>query len=99
MSNFRNAETNALFEAILSLKSTQELSDFFEDVCTIKEVKEMAQRFQVARLLHSGRNYQEVNTQTGVSTATICRVNKCLNYGTGGYLTAINRIKKEGQNS
>lgn len=97
MSNFRNAETDALFEAILSLENTQELYMFFEDVCTIKEIKEMAQRFQVARLLNAGQNYQEVNTQTGVSTATICRVNKCLNYGEGGYLTAINRLKKEGQ--
>ena len=97
MSNFRNAETDALFEAILSLESTEELYRFFEDACTIKEIKEIAQRFQVARLLHSGQNYQEVNARTGVSTATICRVNKCLNYGEGGYLTAINRLKKEGQ--
>lgn len=97
MSNFRNAETDALFEAILSLENTEELYRFFEDACTIKEIKEIAQRFQVARLLHSGQNYQEVNARTGVSTATICRVNKCLNYGEGGYLTAINRLKKEGQ--
>ncbi len=99
MSNFRNAETDALLEAILSMENTEELYQFLEDVCTIKEIREMAQRFHVARLLSSGQNYQEVNSQTGVSTATICRVNKCLNYGTGGYLTAINRIKKEGQNS
>ncbi len=98
MSNLRNAETDALFEAILSLETTEELYKFFEDACTIKEIKDIAQRFLVARLLHSGQNYQEVNANTKVSTATICRVNKCLNYGAGGYLTAINRIKKEGQN-
>lgn len=96
MSSFHNAETNALFEAILSLKTKEELELFFEDVCTIKETKEIAQRFHVARLLDSGLNYQEVTAKTGVSTATISRVSKCLNYGGGGYRTAIDRINKEG---
>lgn len=97
MSNFANTETDALMEAILSLKTTDELYMFFEDACTIKEIKEIAQRFQVARLLHAGSNYQDVNTRTGVSTATICRVNKCLNYGAGGYRTAIERLTKSGE--
>lgn len=97
MSNFRSAETDSLFEAILTLKTKEELELFFEDVCTIKETKEIAQRFLVARLLDSGQNYQEVTAKTGVSTATICRVNKCLNYGSGGYRTAIDRINKEGK--
>lgn len=96
MNNFRNAETDALFEAILSLNSLEECYLFFEDACTIKEIREIAQRFQVARLLADGQNYQEVNAKTGVSTATICRVNKCLNYGEGGYRTAIQRLKEEG---
>lgn len=95
MSNFRNAETDALFDAILSLQNKEECYLFFEDACTIKEIKEIAQRFQVARLLSEGQNYQEVNAKTGVSTATICRVNKCLNYGGGGYRTALDRLKKE----
>lgn len=97
MSNLRNSETDALFEAILSLDSLEECYRFFDDACTIKEMKEIAQRFYVARLLHSGKNYQEVNAATGVSTATICRVNKCLNYGEGGYRTAIERLEKEGK--
>ena len=97
MSNFRSAETDTLFEAILTLNTKEELEHFFEDVCTIKEIKEIAQRFLVARLLDSGQNYQEITAATGVSTATICRVNKCLNYGDGGYRTAIDRIGKEGK--
>ncbi len=96
MSKFRNPEIDALFEAILTLKDIDECYMFFEDACTIKEIKEIAQRFQVARLLNDGQNYQEVNAQTSVSTATICRVNKCLNYGSGGYRTAIERLKEKG---
>lgn len=96
MSKFKSPEIDALFEAILSLEDIDECYMFFEDACTIKEIKEIAQRFQVARLLHAGQNYQEVNTKTSVSTATICRVNKCLNYGSGGYRTAIERLKLKG---
>lgn len=95
MSNFHNQEIDNLFKAILSLKSVEECYLFFEDACTIKELNEIAQRFQVACLLDEGRNYQEVNKETGASTATICRVNKCLNYGGGGYRTAIDRLKGE----
>lgn len=95
MSNFHNQEIDHLFKAILSLKSVEECYLFFEDACTIKELNEIAQRFQVACLLDEGRNYQEVNKETGASTATICRVNKCLNYGGGGYRTAIDRLKGE----
>ncbi|MBQ9743075.1 MAG: hypothetical protein IJV88_05325 [Ruminococcus sp.] len=96
MSNFKNPDTDALFEAILSLQSLEECYQFFEDACTIKEVKDISQRFYVARLLADGQNYQEINAKTGVSTATICRVNKCLNYGDGGYRTAIDRITEKG---
>ncbi len=95
MSNFRNEEIDNLFRAILTLESVEECYLFFEDACTIKELNEIAQRFQVACLLDEGRNYQEVNKETGASTATICRVNKCLNYGGGGYRTAIDRLKGE----
>ncbi len=96
MSNFKNPDTDALFEAILSLQNLEECYQFFEDACTIKEVKDISQRFYVARLLADGQNYQEINAKTGVSTATICRVNKCLNYGDGGYRTAIDRITEKG---
>ncbi len=95
MSKFRNEETDLLFKAILSLKDAEECYRFFEDACTIKEMQEIAQRFSVACKLDAGKNYQEVNKETGASTATICRVNKCLNYGNDGYRMVIDRIKRE----
>lgn len=96
MSKLRNQEIDRLFEAILTLGSVEECYQFFEDACTIKEINEIAQRFQVACQLAAGKNYQEVNKETGASTATICRVNKCLNYG-DGYRAVIERLKKEGK--
>lgn len=74
-----------LFSAILKLGSVEECKKFFEDVCTIKELQDISQRLEVAKLLTDGKNYQEVSKITGASTATICRVSKCLNYGAGGY--------------
>ena len=74
-----------LFSAILKLDSVDECKKFFEDVCTIKELQDISQRLEVAKLLRDGKNYQEVSKITGASTATICRVSKCLNYGAGGY--------------
>ena len=85
-----------LFDAILQLQTMEECYRFFEDACTIKEINEIAQRFQVACRLDAGSNYQEVNKETGSSTATICRVNKCLNYGEG-YRMIIDRLKEEGK--
>lgn len=73
------------FSAILRLKSVEDCRKFFEDVCTIKELEDVAQRLEVARLLSAGKNYQDICQETGASTATISRVNKCLNYGAGGY--------------
>ena len=95
MTKLQNEETDHLFQAMLSLRSVEEFYLFFEDVCTIKELQAMSQRFQVACLLDAGNNYNEVYEQTGVSTATICRVNKCLLYGNGGYETALKRLKEE----
>ena len=95
MTKLQNEETDHLFQAMLSLKSVEEFYLFFEDVCTIKELQAMSQRFQVACLLDAGNNYNEVYEQTGVSTATICRVNKCLLYGNGGYETALLSLKEE----
>ena len=84
--------TDRLFRAILSLNSLEECYDFFEDAFTIKEIQDITQRFQVATLLQKGKSYQEVNEITGASTATICRVKKCLLYGNSGYLLALERI-------
>lgn len=84
-----------LYTAILSLRTEQECAAFFEDICSIKELQDISQRLEVASMLHEGKNYQEVSRETGASTATICRVNKCLNYGSGGYRLAMERLSKE----
>lgn len=86
-----------LFEAILSLKNPEECAKFFEDICTINEIQSITQRFQVACQLDADRNYMEVSEDTGASSATISRVNKCLNYGRGGYRMTIDRLKKAGK--
>ena len=86
--------TDILFQAILSLQTKEECYAFFEDVCTIKELQDISQRFEVAQLLSDGQSYLQISAQTGASTATIGRVNKCLNYGSGGYEIALNKIKE-----
>lgn len=96
MNDHINQQQDNLFEAILSLRTLEECRLFFDDVCTIKELQAMAQRFQVACQLDAGKNYNEVYEETGVSSATICRVNKCLVYG-GGYRLALERLKEEGK--
>ena len=83
-----------LFWAIAQLQSEEECADFLEDLCTIKEVQDMAKRLDAAVLLDQGLSYQAVSAQAEISTATISRVSKCLNYGTGGYKTALARIKR-----
>ena len=85
------------YKAILTLKSESECAKFFDDICTIQEMTAIAQRFDVACLLDEGKSYVDINKTTGASTATICRVSKCLNYGDGGYKTAIERMKGEEQ--
>ena len=91
MKELHTESMDNLFRAILDLKTVEECYDFFEDVCTIKEMKDMAQRMEVAALLHAGQSYQQICAKTGASTATIGRVNKCLNYGTGGYRRALQK--------
>ena len=96
MNQLHKKDTDMLFEAMLSLKNVEEFRNFFEDICTVKELQAMVQRFQVACQLDSGRNYNQVSADTGASSATICRVNKCLLYGSGGYRTALKRLKETG---
>ena len=91
MENFDIKKFDSFFEAILKLKSTDECRRFFEDVCTIKEIEDISQRLEVATLLSEGKNYQEVSKATGASTATISRVNKCLQYGKNGYKIVLDR--------
>jgi TrpR-related protein YerC/YecD len=89
MENFSIKAFDELFEAVLKLDDIKECRNFFEDVCTIKELQDMTQRLEVAKLLSKGKNYQEISKATGASTATISRVNKCLVYGKGGYKSVI----------
>ncbi|MBQ7296307.1 MAG: TrpR YerC/YecD [Clostridia bacterium] len=96
MNKLDNKAIDRLFEAILSLENKEECACFFDDVCTIQELTSIAQRLEVAKLLCEGKSYIEINKLTGASTATICRVGKCVNYGSGGYKTAINKLDKKG---
>ena len=85
MKNFNTKEMNELFRSILTLETLDECRNFFEDICTVKELQDLSQRLQVAQKLNDGKNYQEISKETGASTATISRVNRCLTYGNGGY--------------
>ncbi|MCD7804071.1 MAG: YerC/YecD family TrpR-related protein [Oscillospiraceae bacterium] len=82
-----------LFEAILKLEDVEECKHFFDDLCTVKELKDMSQRFEVAMLLDDGLVYSDIVNRTGASTTTISRVNRCLMYGEDGYKTVIERMK------
>ncbi len=84
-----------LYRAILSLESVEECYKFFEDICTITEIKDMSQRLDTAFLIDKGISYQKISEQIGVSTATISRVSRCLNYGAGGYRAVIDRMKED----
>lgn len=98
MKPFHNEDMDYLFAGILTLQSPEECYAFFEDVCTIKELQAMAQRFRVAAQLNDSKNYNEIQADTGASSATISRVNKCLLYGSGGYVTALKRLAEEEAN-
>ena len=91
--NFEAVER--LFETVVGLETVEECAAFFEDICTIKEIRDIAQRLQVAEMLHSGKNYQEISKATGASTATISRVNRSYSYGTGAYKAVLERIMKK----
>ncbi len=86
-------DTKALFAAILSLETEEECLDFFEDLCTMKELADMTQRFKAARMLLEGHTYEQIVGEVKISTATISRINRCIQYGGGGYRKAVDRIK------
>lgn len=88
-----NGDEKMLFEAILALETEEECADFFDDICTVKELHDISQRLCVARMLSAGEKYQTIEAATGASTATISRVNKCLVYGNGGYREILRRIE------
>lgn len=94
-SKLKSEEMDLLFNAILSLRDTEECYKFFEDVATINEIKALAQRIHVAKLLSEKKTYTEIAEVTGASTATISRVNRCVNYGSNGYNIVLERIKED----
>lgn len=94
MSFPHNDSVDRLFDSFLSLNNREECYQYFEDLCTVKEVLSMAQRLDVAHLLLEGESYLAVSDETGVSSATVGRVKRCLDYGSGGYRLVIDREKK-----
>ncbi len=91
-------EVDHLFDAVLTLKTREDCYKFFEDVCTIKELLAMAQRYEVALMLEKKMTYLDIAEKTGASTATISRVNRSLTYGEDGYAMVFERLKEEQEN-
>ncbi|ACK42340.1 MULTISPECIES: YerC/YecD family TrpR-related protein [Dictyoglomus] len=85
-----------LVKALLTLKNEEEVLRFLEDICTITEIKELSQRLKVAKMLYEGKSYEEIERETGTSSATISRVKKFLLYGAEGYKTVLDRLIKKG---
>ena len=90
-------KTDRLYRAILTLKTEEECYNFFQDLCTIAELRSMEQRYEVAALLDSGMIYSEILAETGASSATISRVNRALLNGAGGYELVLERMKEQEQ--
>lgn len=92
MHAYDDSKTALLIQALLCLQTEDECRAFLEDLMTIKELRDMTQRLEVARCLYGGERFTEISTKTGASSATITRVNRCCNYGAGGYKTVLSRI-------
>ena len=99
MLRYRSESIDKLFQTILNLESIEECYEYFADLCTIKEVQDMAQRLDTAILLDKGLSYQKIIDEIDVSSATIGRVSKCLNYGSGGYRNAIDKLNDKENNN
>lgn len=93
MKDIHTESVERLFKVIAELRTVEECYSFFQDVCTVNEILDMAQRFDTAVMLYNGENYINVTQKMGISTATISRVNKCLQKGNGGYRSAIEKLK------
>ena len=94
MKSFHSEEVENLFKALLLLEDTEECASFFEDICTVKEIQDIAQRLEVAKMLKAKKSYQTISKETGASTATISRVNRCLLYGSGGYTKMLMKLEE-----
>lgn len=92
-SKLESKDMDFLFDGILSLQTKEECYRFFEDICTINEIKAFEQRLQVAKMLAEKRTYLDIASTTGASTATISRINRSLNYGSDGYKLVLERLK------
>lgn len=90
----KKAKSDRLYQAILTLETEEECYNFFQDLCTISELRSMEQRYEVATLLNDGMIYNDILEKTGASSATISRVNRCLHYGADGYQAVIPRLKE-----
>lgn len=95
-SKIKNAQTDLLMQAILTLETEEDAYRFFEDICTVAELKSIAQRLEVAALLRNKETYQDIVSTTGASSATISRVNRALLYGAEGYTAVLNRMQAQG---
>lgn len=93
-SKLKSKEADELFKAILLLENEEECYRFFEDICTIKEIEAISQRLQVAKMLNEKTTYNVIEKETKASTATISRINKCLQYGTDGYKLILDRLSE-----
>ena len=91
-SKLKDANVDFLFQAVLALKTPEECYSFFEDLCTVPELKAMSQRLHVAKMLSEHRVYSDIVNETGASTATISRVNRSLTYGSVGYSIVFERL-------
>ncbi len=91
----KQAESEKLYEAILTLKDLDECKRFFSDLCTVYELRAMGQRFEVAMLLSQGMIYNDILERTGASSATISRVNRALHYGADGYRAVLPRLREQ----
>ena len=91
--NERKEHSDILYKTVLALESVEECKRFFQDLCTVTELRAMEQRFKVAVLLKQGMIYNDILERTGASSATISRVNRCLHYGSGGYKMVIPRLR------
>ena len=92
LDRIRNEQTDLLIESLLQLRTLDEGYQLLEDLCTIREVQDLAQRIAVAAMLKQGVTYHDIAASTGASTATISRVNRALVYGAGGYETVLKRM-------
>ena len=95
MKDIHTESTKEFFKAILLLENEEDCRNFFEDICTVKELQDISQRLEVARMLDDGKSYQVVSKETGASTATISRVNRCLVYGSGGYKSILEKLEEK----